>query len=62
LATDFYEFAIAQKILRGDSPEMMKNWWLEKVDREYFVKMYSDELRERYRNDYEKCKKLFENL
>jgi hypothetical protein len=26
LATDFYEFAIAQKILRGDSPEMMKNW------------------------------------
>ena len=62
LVSDFCEFAIAQKLKKGESRESIKNWWLAKIERDFFVKICFDKVRERYRTDYERCKKLFQEI
>lgn len=62
LISDFCEFAITQKLNRGEPKEQIRTWWLAKIERDFFVKISFDWVRERYRKDYEKCRKLFEKL
>ncbi len=62
LVSDFCEFAIAQNIRKWQSPETIRKWWLAKIERDFFIKISFDEVRERYRADYERCKKLFLSL
>ncbi len=62
LESDFYEFAIAQKIRKWESLESIRKWWLAKIERDFFAKICFDEVRERYRGEYEKCKQLFLSL
>lgn len=62
LATDFYEFAIPQMIQRGQSREDIQAWWFPKIERDFYVKICFDEIRQRYKVDYERCKNLFLSL
>ena len=62
LVSDFWQFAITQKLKKGDTKESIRKWWLEKVDRDFHVKICFDELRERYKVDYQRCKIILEKL
>ena len=62
LATDFYEFAIPQMIQRGQSREDIQAWWFPKIERDFYMKICFDTVRERYKSDYDRCKNLFISL
>lgn len=56
--TDFYLFAATQ--FAGDmSLEKIKQWTLEKIDRDLNIKIFFEEIREEVRPDYELIKALF---
>jgi putative nucleotidyltransferase with HDIG domain len=59
LKTDFYLFAMWALGRRGMTPDEIKQWTLEKLERDLQVKIFFDEARESCRPDYEMLKELF---
>jgi hypothetical protein len=58
LTSDFYTFALSQK--RKQEPmDIIRKWALPKIERDFYQKICFNEVREKYRTDYERCKKLF---
>ena len=62
LSSDFYGFVLVQKMRKWDSIESIKTWWLPKVERDFFIKICFENIRERYRSYFEKSKNLFLEL
>lgn len=57
--TDFYDVAIERFTARGDSWEKICEWGLKKIERDFNIKIFFDEVREETRENYEKIKAKF---
>lgn len=62
LCTGFYDFGIATMLQRGESREDIKRWGVEKIDRDYYRKLFFDDVREEIKDDFNRVKELFEAL
>lgn len=58
ISSDFYKYAIQYKRDRKD----LKEWGLKKIERDFYSKIFFDDVREEVREDYEKAKDLFKVL
>lgn len=59
LTTDFYNFAIKNSTDNGESMAEIKQWGLEKIDRDFNKKIFFDEIRKEVEPDYNRLKALF---
>lgn len=62
LTTDFYDFAIETFTKRGESGQKIREWGLEKIDRDLNKKIFWPEVKEEVRADFEKLSAQFEAL
>lgn len=58
LKSDFYDYALIF-LKKTDSMEEIKNWALPKIERDYWSKIFFDEIRTEAKVDYERVKALF---
>ena len=61
LKSNFYDYAL-EKFSKTDSAEDIKSWALPKIERDYRVKIFFDDVRQETRDDYERVKTLFQTL
>lgn len=61
LKSDFYKFSL-ETLRKTDSIEEIKDWALPKIERDFYEKIFFDEIRDEVKADYEKAKNLFLNL
>lgn len=59
LTSDFYAHALTTKLQRWAMREDVSNWALPKIERDFYTKIFFDQVREEVRGDYEKVKNLF---
>lgn len=58
LKSSFYDFALEMK-QKNESLNEIRNWALSKIERDYYKKIFSDEIRKEVKKDYERVKNLF---
>jgi hypothetical protein len=59
LTSDFYEHALAMKMQGWETRKNIRNWALPKIERDFYTKIFFDQVREEVRDNYEKVKNLF---
>lgn len=59
LTSDFYPHALNEKLREWQSLEEIRQWALSKIERDFFVKIFFNEIREEVRGAYEHNKALF---
>ncbi|MBP7823254.1 HD domain-containing protein [Candidatus Gracilibacteria bacterium] len=59
LTSDFYEHALVVKTQEGESRENINNWALPKIERDFYTKIFFDEIRQENQTAYERVKSLF---
>lgn len=59
--SDFYEHAIQQK-QKNMLPQEIRKWALPKIERDFFEKIFFEEIRKEIREEYEKAKEFFTKL
>jgi len=59
LKSNFYDFALGMKQKDENLNEKIRNWALSKIERDYYNKIFFDEIRNEVKNDYERVKELF---
>ena len=62
IVSDFFDFATFRMKERWENIDEIKAWWLKKIEKDYFVKIPFENIRERYQSDYERCKNLLFKL
>jgi hypothetical protein len=61
LKSDFYPHALKVKQDEGESKELIQKWALQKIERDFFTKIFFDQIREELSGEYEKARALFLN-
>lgn len=62
LKTNFYDYGIQAMEERGESPEEIKRWIAEKIERDFYKKIAFEEVREEVKADYGRIKSLLPKL
>lgn len=62
LKTPFYDYLIKVFKERGEKDEEIKEWGMEKIDRDFNKKIFFKDIRANTQADYERLKVLFSNL
>ncbi len=60
LTSDFYNYALQAFQNEWKTLEEIRQWALPKIERDFRIKIFFDEVREEVRGDYESCKELFQ--
>lgn len=61
LKSDFYPHALKTKQDEGESAESIQKWALQKIERDFFTKIFFDQVREELSGEYEKARAFFLN-
>lgn len=59
LESDFYHRLFLERTQRWEDKKTIQDWAYSKIDRDFFVKISFDDIRENYREAYESSKKIF---
>jgi HD superfamily phosphodiesterase len=62
LQTDFYDFAVNNFTVRGETNADISEWGLEKTDRDFNKKIFFPEIQEEVRPDFEREKRRFGSM